>query len=445
MESGMIFGLPALLGFIPLIIYIVMALRGKNLTLTVLACVIIGALMTTQTLNPFEILKNFGSTMQASLGSFLAMIGFIIMLGSGMGEVLSETKVAHNIVNLVMTKLKIKSQTTGLLVSMFLSTLLVSTLGTLAGANAILSPIVIPILAGLALTPNALGVALHGAGAAGLFIGPFVPPVVTILELTGMSYSSYLLSTGLPAAAIVWLVSFYSAKKTQSQTFGINAYDDSDLVSDKLEATPEMKRGTIVFILCMVILLAGGIAIGAGASYAIVIMLATSFITGLSAGMKAEDILKAVIRGCQRMFWMFLMFCLFDPFIGYVTASGAFSALANLLQPILEGAGEIVFLMVSTLIGIFGISGAAVAQSKVIHELFFPTVQALAIPMTMWSSVILIGSQITSFALPTGDMVGQMGLARSNDLKAMLKNGYRITVCTCLFVLIKAIFYTIFG
>lgn len=440
MESGMIFGLPAILGFIPLVIYIVMALRGKNLTLTVFVCVVIGAIMTTQTFNPIQILINFGATMQASLGSFMAMIGFIIMLGSGMGEVLSQTKVAHNIVHLVMTRLKIKTQTTGLLVAMLLSTLLVAALGTMAGANAILSPIVIPILAGLAVTPSTLGLALHGAGAAGLFIGPFVPPVVTILELTGMSYTSYLFSTGLPAAAIVWLVTFFSAKRNQKLTLGISAYEESDLVSEDLEATPAMKRGTTVFLICMLALIGGGIAFGAGASYAIVIMLTTSFVTGISAGMKPTAVLEAVIKGCEKMFWMFLMFCLFDPFMNYITESGAFTALAELLQPILAGAGTVVFLMVSTLIGIFGISGAAVAQSKVIHDLFGPTVVAMGIPMAAWSAVLLVGSQITSFAFPTGDMVGQMGLARSKDLKAMLTNGYRITLGTCIFVLLKALF-----
>ena len=65
------------------------------------------------------------------------------------------------------------------------TTLLVSLLGTLAGSNAIIAPILIPIVASVGLTPSTLGVILHGAGATGLYVGPFVPPVVTITGLTG--------------------------------------------------------------------------------------------------------------------------------------------------------------------------------------------------------------------------------------------------------------------
>jgi len=61
--------------------------------------------------------------------------------------------------------------------------------------------------------------------------------------------------------------------------------------------------------------------------------------------------------------------------------------------------------------------------------------------MHLWAIVLLVGSQITFFAYPTGDMVGQMGLARSTDLKSMIKNGLLITLFTCLYVVIRAILY----
>ena len=60
-------------------------------------------------------------------------------------------------------------------------------LGTLSGSNAIIAPILIPIMASLGITPSTLGVILHGAGAAGLQIGPFVPPVATVMGLTGLN------------------------------------------------------------------------------------------------------------------------------------------------------------------------------------------------------------------------------------------------------------------
>ena len=65
------------------------------------------------------------------------------------------------------------------------------------------------------------------------------------------------------------------------------------------------------------------------------------------------------------------------------------------------------------------------------------------LPMTIWGTVRLIGSQITSFAYPTGDMIGQMGLARSKDLKSMIRNGMTITVVMIVYVIVRAIIYSI--
>ena len=107
---------------------------------------------------------------------------------------MTRTSVAQNIVYTVVNRFNIKSQKAAIIISMVISTLLVSMLGTLSGANAIIAPILIPIVASLGITPNTLGVILHGAGATGLYIGPFVPPVVTIMGLTGLSYTQYMLS-----------------------------------------------------------------------------------------------------------------------------------------------------------------------------------------------------------------------------------------------------------
>lgn len=55
-------------------------------------------------------------------------------------------------------------------------------LGTLSGSVAIVAPILIPIVACLGLTPSTLGVIFHGEPQpTGLQIGPFVPPVATIM------------------------------------------------------------------------------------------------------------------------------------------------------------------------------------------------------------------------------------------------------------------------
>lgn len=196
----MIFGLPALIGFLPLVIYLYLAFKGKNLLSTVIICVLVGAVLTGQT--PVSLSNEIAN----GLKSFLGLIGFIIMMGAGLGEVLTETKVARNLVEILIKKVGIKSQNQAIIVTMGASTLLVSLLGTLAGANAMIAPILIPIVASFGLTPNALAVILHGAGACGLFLGPFVPPVITLMGLTGLTYGTYLANIGMPVAALVLIL-----------------------------------------------------------------------------------------------------------------------------------------------------------------------------------------------------------------------------------------------
>jgi len=434
----MILGLPAILGFLPLVIYLVFAFKGKNLLGTVIVCVIAGAVLTGQTPVSLSVAISKG------VASFLGLIGFIIMMGAGLGEVLTETKVARNLVAILIKKIGIKNQNQAILVTMFISTLLVALLGTLAGANAMIAPIIIPIVASFGLTPNALAVILHGAGACGLFIGPFVPPVITLLGLTKLPYATYLLQVGLPVAALVFITTYFVGKSVQKKYAGKESYSEEEKSDGGIfTATPQINRATCVFIVLMILLLGYGIFAKAGAAYAIFVMLAVAFVTGIAAGMPLENIINCLTKGATKLFFLFFMFVLYDPFLNFVTETGAFDTLANLLKPLIEVGGDIGFIVISTLVGIFGVSGAAVAQSVVLNDLFSAIVHDINLPMTIWATVLLIGSQITSFAYPTGDMIGQMGIARSKDVKSMIRNGVTVTVVIVLYVVVRAIIYSI--
>ena len=342
----------------------------------------------------------------------------------------------------MVNRFKLKSKKMAILISMITSTLLVSLLGTLAGSNAIIAPILIPIVASVGLTPSTLGVILHGAGATGLYVGPFVPPVVTITGLTGLSYGQYLITAGIPLAVIVWGSTFFMACRTQRKTEALEAYEESGEDASAFVPDARCKRATLAFLLVMAVMLGYGLVVGAGASYAILVMMTASIVVGLVGGLSFQSSLTAMIQGGSKMFWMFFMFVLFEPFLNYVSASGAFDAVCQLMQPLIDVGGEVAFLMLSAAVGIFGISGTGVAQAQIIHELFLPMVQSLNIAMPIWGMVVLVGCQVTFFVTPTVDMVGQMGLARSKNIKAMLANGWVITVITFAYVLIRAILYT---
>jgi len=430
----MLFNLSPIFALVPLIIYIILAFKDINPVFNVVICVILSAIITKQPL------LSMGGVIAEALGSFLALIGFIILLGSALGAVLKKTGVAEHIVMVLMKKIGIDTDKKAIAASMVCSIILVSLLGTLAGANAIIAPIIIPLVATIGITPSALAAAFHGAGATGLFIGPYSPQVVTIMGLTGLGYGSYLLGAGLPVAIICWIVTYFMALRIQRKTVGIYAYENVEKPNMNYVAKAETKRATLAFSLSLLILIIYGIFIKSGSSYAIVVMFTVAIITGKVGGLSFNELFDTMMEGAGRMVWLFVMFVLFHPFITFVTEAGAFEALVQLIEPLLKSQSKVIFSLISTITGIFGIGGAAAAQSVVMDNMFKQLVTNLGISPTLWAAILLIGSQITSFAYPEADMLGQMGLARSKDLKNMVKFGITITVTTIIFIFIRSFF-----
>ena len=64
-------------------------------------------------------------------------------------------------------------------------------------------------------------------------------------------------------------------------------------------------------------------------------------------------------------------------------------------------------------------------------------------PMELWGLALLLGSQLDYYVFPTGDIIGQMGLARSKDLVSMMKQGFLVTALITLYLIVICIFYDI--
>lgn len=427
----MILGLPPILGVLPVVVYLVITLMGFDIYLATLIGVAIGAILTGQSLT------ELGAIIATSLGSFLGLVGFIIMMGSGLGEVLKQTKIAHYIVNTVIEKTNIKSSGQGVLITMFISMILVAMLGTVAGANAIIAPIVIPILAMLGTSPGTLGIAFFGGGFTGLILGPFTPNVIVAMELTGMSYVEYLASAGVPLGVVIFVCSYIMALRHDKRDT-TEKYTDDDKVSSDFVKTPAVTRGAVVFLVLMIALLIYGVFAKAGAAYSIVVMLIVAFACALTVGMKLTHATHALIDGGSRMFKMFFMFVMFNPFLNFINESGAFVAIQGYLAPLVDGGGMVVFMVVVALIGVFGISGAAVLQAKVIHELFGAAAIAIGAPLSLWMYNVMVGSILTSFAMPGIDNMGALALARSSNLKAALKMGYVVLAGGMIVLIIRS-------
>lgn len=430
----MIFGISPLFALIPLVLYIVLAFRDIHPVLNVVICVVVAAVMTQQSFSAM------GGVLAESLGSFLGLIGFIIMLGSALGAVLRATGVAEFIIYAFTKKIGINTEKKAILATMCTSIVVVALLGTLAGANAIIAPMIIPMVAMIGLTPSTMAAVLMGAGMTGLFIGPYSPQVITIMELTKMSYGTYVVGVGLPVAAVCWVVTYFMALRIQKKTKGVYAYTDVEEVNNDYVATKESRRATTVFFVCMAILIGYGIFLQAGSSYAIMVISVTAILTGLAGGLTPNKLFDEIIDGAAKMMWLFLMFVLFTPFINFITEAGAFDELVRLMSPLFKSNSTLGFTLVTTVTGVFGIGGAATAESVLLDSMFKPLVGQLGISGTLWATILLVSSQITSFAYPEADMLGQMGLARSKDIKNMVKFGITVAIACVVYVIIRGFF-----
>ena len=416
----MIFNLPPICGLFPLLLYIVLSFRkGMHPLVNVSICAIVGAILVKQPLG------GLGAVIYESMGSFLALVGFIIMLGSGLGLVLRKTGVAATIVNVLMRKIGVKTQKRAILATMVSSVCLVTLLGTLAGANAVIAPIVIPLVAAVGITPSTLAIIFQGAGQTGLFLSPFSPPMVTLMGITGLSYPRILVCAGIPIAIVMWVGTYFIAIKVQKDTQGKEDFgSDIELPDENFKVDPVTKRATFTFVATMAVMVVYGIVAKGGASFVILVMLVAAILTGLAAKMSSGEIFDSIVEGCGKLMWLFFMFLMFNPFLNFVTASGAFDAMLKLMEPLIGSTGKLGFTLLTVLVGIFGINGAAVAQALMIDSLFKGFLPSVGVSMELWAMIVLVGHQITSYAYPGVDMIGAMGLAHAKNIKPMLQLAY---------------------
>ena len=89
---------PSLLALIPLVVMIVLIFRGKSNVSALMGGVLVGALLLGQDLGAMA--KAFAT----SLGSSTALIGLIIMMGAGLGVLMSEAGVTHTLVYWIVTR-----------------------------------------------------------------------------------------------------------------------------------------------------------------------------------------------------------------------------------------------------------------------------------------------------------------------------------------------------
>ena len=423
-----------LLGLAPLLIYIVLVFRNVDILPATAVCVVLGAIISRQTL------LSFGEALANSLGSFLALVGLIIMLGRGLGEVLNATGVSRTIVHRIIHGIGVDTEKRAMLGIMVSCLVIVGLLGTMAGGNAIIAPIVLPVAASVGLSRSTVAVIFQAVGEEALILGPFTPPVITLLGLTRIGYGEMIIFVCGPVALITLCVTWLMIQRIQRKTREATPYGEPD-ETERFEPTPRSSRAAAAFVLAFAAAVIYGIAIHAPTSFVIVIMLGLALITGLAGGLGLEEILRLVVKGMAGNVGLFLLFLLLDPFIVFVEKGGGFTALAAILRPMMESGGRPAIVVTGGFLGAFGISGATVATLKLLHEMFTPLLARYSVSMLAWSLALVVATRVHNFVFPGANMVSSLGFAQSDDMKSMLRNGWVVAGCQLTFLVLFSVLF----
>jgi len=413
----------------------VLGFKGVHPLLATFVSCLLGAVLSLQ--SPMS----FAAAIQSGATSFFALIGLLVVFGSALAEVLKETGGARLLIVSIMKNFG-ASQTKILIGTMVSIVVLTVSMGSMIAASALVATVAVTIAAAAKVSPAAMGIAFHMGGAAGLFIGPFTAPTVQMLALGELTYFQYLFSVSGPMALILFVLGVGMAcwaQRTYASTVQYPPEEIENMDADK-GFTREEKRSAWAFAISIAVFISYGIFIQGGMTFAFVIMLIPAIITGLAAGFGPTKVMDTMLAGASRSVWFFLMFVFFAPFIEFVAQTGAFTALLELMSPLIDVFGRAGFIIVGTVVGIFGISGAAVAQVVILDEMYRGIFDMFGdIPLALYLTMLFMSAQITSFAYPGADMMCQMGFARSKHIKSMVINGIIVTIAMIAYITIRAL------
>lgn len=280
MEYKMLFDLPPILGLAPIFLYMFLGFRGVHPLIATVSSCFLGAVLSQQTLMSFAVSIKNGA------GSFLALIGLLVVLGTSLAEVLKESGGGQILVRGILKHFG-HSQRGIILGTMIALVIFSVSLGSMVASTALVATVAIAMAATAKISPSAMAIAFHCGSVAGLFIGPFSAPTVQMLEISKLTYWEYLLGVSLPMAIIVFCVGVFMSFRAQRLYGSTMLYpeEDAEKLDDEFTPTNPQKRSAWAFCLTITSLIAYGIYIKGGMTFAFAIMILVAIITGLSGGM----------------------------------------------------------------------------------------------------------------------------------------------------------------
>ena len=408
---------PSLLALIPLIIAIILMFREMNTSTALTIGVIIGALMLGQNLG------SIAAAYKTALGSSTAFIGVIIMVGAGLGVLMTETGVTQTLVYWIVKRIGVNTRTKAKVSLVVCSILICGLLGTLGGGNAVISPIILPIMATLGITPSVVATLFKTAGEIGLILGPLTGVTLITMEVTGLTYGQLMIQACIPFAAF-WLAgAWIGCNRLQKLTEGKESYELTEDMKhlDNIVLTPKQIRTTVVFLISFVALVVYGILSKQGTNYALVVMICLCVILTIASWMNADKAMKCVAKGMASQANMFATFITIQVLLNYVELGGGFEALSEILGGIAQGGGATGVMLIASLVGGFGIEASAVAEIQIITDMFKDLAVQTGLPMGCFAVSILAATRLTGSMYPASNLAGQLGTAQCENLGGVLR------------------------
>ena len=417
---------PTLWGLLPIVLYAILAILGMDIVVATVISVVAGLII-----GKMGVLE-IGTLLGDSLADQITIIGLIIMLGAGVGEVLKVTGVAQSIVSSVMHVFGRSGRNAVVFGVMISCLILVASLGTLAGAIAIAAPILLPITARLGFTKSATASMLFIGGCAGLAIAPFAGSNVAIMEAADVNYGQFILYGAGPIAIlsltigvpIVSLMQRWSARK------GDFYLDDE--VGGSESPVSASRIPTAVFLTLLVISVVFAAVTSAGTTFPLLALPVLGIATAVASRMSPQDIVSTIYRGCSQVISIFLLFWLLAALFIIIDILAPFDVVMDVFGSQLQSASPFVFTVIIALLGWVGVPGATAAQVVLLDKVFGDLGATLGVSASSWVVVLLFASKADTYGpFPNGNMIGVMGLARSNNLRNMLITGWMLLVPAC--------------
>jgi H+/gluconate symporter-like permease len=427
---------PTLWGVVPIAMYAVLCLLGMDLVIATVVSLVGGVLIAQQT--PAE----FGKLLGESMGDLVTTIGVIIMLGAGVGEVLRVTGVAHTIVHWVLRVAGQRSQRAVLLGVMLSCLVLVTSLGTLAGALAISAPILLPVAARVGFTRSATAAMMFVGGCAGLALAPFAGSNVAIMEAAGVGYLTYLQYGAAPIAVLSLVVAMVVVPWIQRRSARTDDfYTDADLETEQEGVPAGAGRATAVFLLLLVATVVYATVTAAGTSFPLLALPLLGIATGVAARLPATEIARHLYRGAARLVSIFLLFWLLAALFLVIDGLKPYDVVLEIFGPQLQSSSGVGFAVAIALLGWVGVPGATAAQVVLLDQVFGDLATTVGLGSGAWVIVLLWASKADTYGpFPNANMVGAMGLARSTNLRSLLLTGWMVLIpASLMYVAILAV------